>query len=182
MSGGVPAHRIHAIRGALFTRAAALLLAAAATTAAAVEPGEMAPDFTLPRLDTSGELRLSDLRGRWVYLDFWASWCAPCRESFPWMNRLTDDPAFGGVQILTVGLDRERADAEVFLRRHRPVFAVTWDGARRTVSNAYGVDALPAAYLIDPDGIVRHAHEGYRARDLKSLRRRLTAAIAAAAD
>lgn len=160
---------------------AALLLAFAIGTAGAIEPGEPAPDFELPRLDAPGTLRLSEFSGRWLYLDFWASWCAPCRESFPWMNRLADAPANGGLQVIAVGLDRDRGRAEAFLRRHAPAFAVVWDDGRRT-AGAYGVAALPAAYLIDPAGIVRYVHEGYDARDLPSLRRRLRAVIDAAAN
>lgn len=159
----------------------ALVLLCAVATAGAVEPGEAAPDFELPRLDAPGTLRLSELKGRWIYLDFWTSWCTPCRESFPWMNRLAAGPAPGGLRVVAVSLDRDRADAAAFLRRHNPAFAVAWDGGRET-ADAYGFEGLPAAYLIGPDGVVRYLHEGYRARDLASLRRRLEAAIAAAPD
>lgn len=177
-----PASRIHSVARRLSLPAAALALTVAAAAAGALEPGDAAPDFVLPRLDAPGELHLSDLKGRWVYLDFWASWCAPCRESFPWMNRLAGDPAFGGLRIVAVGLDRDRSDAEAFLRRYPPAFAVTWDGDRRATPGAYGVETLPAAYLIDPDGVVRYVHEGYGAHDLPSLRRRLDALTAATPD
>jgi thiol-disulfide isomerase/thioredoxin len=156
--------------------AAGLLLLLASAATHAIEVGDPAPAFELPRLDGDGELTLAELRGRWVYLDFWASWCVPCRESFPWMNRLASGAAPGDLRVVAVGLDRERDDAEAFLRRYPAEFAVVWDGDWRT-PEAYGVETMPSSYLIDPEGVVRFVHRGFRAADKKRLRQHLAAVI-----
>ena len=70
---------------------------------------------------------LSSLRGKVVYLDFWASWCVPCRQSFPWMNELQKRYADRGLTIIGVNLDHERADAEKFLRKLSPGFQIRFD-------------------------------------------------------
>lgn len=163
-------------RAILAALAAGLLLLLAAPTARSLEVGEAAPGFELPRLDGAGELTLAELRGRWVYLDFWASWCVPCRESFPWMSRLASGGAPGDLRVVAIGVDRERDAAEAFLRRYPADFPVVWDGDWRT-PEAYGVETMPSSYLIDPDGIVRFIHRGFRAADKKRLRRHLADVI-----
>lgn len=156
--------------------ACGLLLLLGSATVRALEVGDPAPGFELPRLDAPGELALTELAGHWVYVDFWASWCAPCRDSFAWMNRLVAGAAPGNLRVVAVGLDRERADAEAFLRRYPADFAVVWDGDWRTPER-WGIEAMPSSYLIGPDGTVRFVHRGFRAADKNRLRRHLAAVI-----
>ena len=154
----------------------------------------LAPDFQLPHLQdtapsdasmrcatdgTLAPLACSTLwRGQWVYLDFWASWCAPCRLSFPWMNRLQREWAPKGLQIVAINLDSQRDKALQFLQRHPAQFRVLWDAAGHT-AKAYDVQAMPMSYLIDPLGHIVSAHRGFteasaRATEL-DLRKRLAA-------
>lgn len=164
---------------ARFVRAAtlSLLLTAVSFAAQAVEVGEPAPGFELPRLGGDGQVRLADLEGHWVYVDFWASWCAPCRESFPWMNRLAASDEHGDLRIVAVGVDRKRSNAEAFDKKYESDFPVVWDSEQK-MPEAYGVKAMPSSYLIGPDGVVRYVHFGFRASDKKLLWRELAAVIA----
>ncbi len=109
-------------------------------------------------------VELSSWQGKVVYLDFWASWCVPCRQSFPWMNELQKRYADRGLTIIAVNLDHERADAEKFLRRLPPEFQIRFDPdgdwARR-----FGVQGMPTSVLLDRGGRSRFTHIGFRAAD-----------------
>ena len=154
----------------------------------------LAPDFQLPYLHgtasadaavqcaTPGaaatEACLAFWRGQWVYLDFWASWCTPCRQSFPWMNQLQSEWGPKGLQIVAINLDSQRDKAMQFLQRHPAQFTVLWDAAGQS-AKAYDVQAMPMSYLIDKQGKIVSAHRGFTdasARATESdLRKRLAA-------
>ena len=122
--------------------------------------GALAPDFALP--NASGELtRLGDQRGKVVYLDFWASWCAPCLRSFPWMNEMQRRYGSQGLRIVAVNLDQQRSDAEKFLQKMAPQFPVVFD-ASGTTPRAYQVKVMPSSFLIDRNGRLASAHTGFR--------------------
>jgi cytochrome c biogenesis protein CcmG/thiol:disulfide interchange protein DsbE len=126
----------------------------------ATEVGEPAPPFSLPTAD--GEtLALPDLRGRAVYVDFWASWCAPCRRSFPWMNEMQQRYGDRGLTIIAINVDRRRADAEQFLQTNAARFAVVYDD-RGATPQAYSVKGMPSSYLIDARGTVIDVEIGFR--------------------
>ena len=83
------------------------------------------------RLRDGETIALAHLRGRVVYVDFWASWCAPCRRSFPWMNEMQQRYADRGLTIVAINVDRRRADADQFLQINTARFAVVYDGGAR---------------------------------------------------
>lgn len=139
--------------------------------------GHPAPDFQLPRLDAPGTVQLSALSGHWVYVDFWASWCPPCRESFPWMSELASNDQLDELRIVAVGVDRKRANARKFLNQRDPAFIVAWDGDGSTPA-AYHVKAMPSSYLVDPNGIIRYIHLGFRNGQKQALREKIAAIIA----
>ena len=138
-----------------------LLLAAAAVTAsAAVQPSATAPDFTL-RSVGGANLRLAEQRGQVVLVNFWATWCGPCRQEMPHLNRLYDKYRSAGFVLLGVNIDddpRAAADLAAKLGVHFPVLLDT----DKRVSRAYDMSAMPATLLIDRDGRVRHLHRGYK--------------------
>lgn len=138
-----------------FTAIFAGLLLVLGSRASAAEP---APDFAIP--SKAGVVTLLDLRGRVVYLDFWASWCAPCRKSFPWMNEMAAKYGDQGLEIVSINLDKERALAEEFLRQVPAKFAVIYDPAGR-LAEQYRLIGMPTSYLIDRRGEVRHHHVGF---------------------
>ena len=109
-------------------------------------------------------LDLASLRGRVVYLDFWASWCAPCRQSFPWMETMKRTYGAQGLEIITVNLDRDRADADKFLRQFHPTFDVRLD-PKGELAESYKVQGMPSSVVIDRHGVVRFTHVGFRPVD-----------------
>lgn len=112
----------------------------------------------------AADLDLSAYRGKVVYLDFWASWCGPCKQSFPWMETLKDTYDRQGLTVIAVNLDMDRADADKFLNRFHPNFEVRFD-PKGKLATFYKVHAMPSSVLIDRHGVTRFTHEGYRAVD-----------------
>lgn len=107
---------------------------------------------------------LDQFRGRVVYLDFWASWCGPCRQSFPWMQTVTNKYEAQGLTIVAVNLDANRADAERFLKQFQPTFTVRFDPKGELAEN-YQVKGMPFSVLIDRHGVARFTHVGFRPID-----------------
>ena len=154
--------------------AVATALALTGACAVAVEPGQWAPDIDLP----AGQVaqRLSELRGKLVYVDFWASWCGPCRLSFPWMNDMQRKYGPKGLQVVAINLDAKRADADAFLARHPAAFALAFDPAGVS-ARRFGVLGMPSSVLIGPDGRVLYVHRGFRLDDRAELEARLAAPL-----
>jgi len=136
---------------------AALWLVAGGTHAGTV--GDAAPAFALPTAQ-GGTISLLQLRGQVVYVDFWASWCAPCRRSFPWMNEMQQRYGGRGVTIVAINVDARRADADRFLWQYPATFAVVYDGTGAT-PGAYAVKAMPSSFIIDPQGRIAGVEHGF---------------------
>ena len=138
-----------------------------------------AADFTLPA--RTGEVRLAELRGKVVYVDFWASWCGPCRSSFPWMAQLAERYQGRGFEVVAVNLDKDRTLAEAFLAEHLAKtpegFAVAFDPAGRT-AGSYQVAAMPTSFVIGRDGRVLLRHAGFDARRTDDVVKRIEEALA----
>jgi peroxiredoxin len=124
-----------------------------------------AEDFSvgLLRGDT---LKLRDQRGKAVMLNFWATWCAPCREEMPAMERLHQRYRQRGLVLLAVSVDTDASLVGPFLERYKLTFPVTLD-AKMSLANRYGVRALPASFLIDRDGYLAALALGPRAWDTR---------------
>jgi len=136
-----------------------MLLAAPSPSASAGKPAAgAAPAFRLPAVH--GTVALDSLRGRVVLVDFWASWCAPCERSFPWMNALHDSLAGRGLEIVAINLDKERSAADAFLAKHAPHFVVAFDPAGE-IAEDYRVMAMPTSYVIGRDGKILLTHPGF---------------------
>ena len=101
--------------------------------------------------------------GKVVVLDFWASWCVPCRRSFPWLNSMQAKFADRGLVIVGVNLDMERADAERFLEDYPAEFSIIYDD-NQELARAYGVVAMPSSYVIGRDGSIVAQHMGFKVK------------------
>ncbi len=138
---------------------AMVLLAFAVCPAWGAAVGQVAPG--LAANDAQGvPFDLARLRGQVVYLDFWASWCVPCRKSFPFMNDLVARHVSDGLAVVAVNVDGEAKDAAAFLARYPASFTVLYDSAGKAPT-AWGVVGMPSSFLIDRHGAVRAAHVGF---------------------
>ncbi|MBL8323914.1 MAG: TlpA family protein disulfide reductase [Rubrivivax sp.] len=153
----------HARRVLLTSLGAAALfgsLAVARRARAAVAPSMPAPDFTLKSAE-GGNLRLAELRGRVVLVNFWATWCGPCKIEMPHLNRIYEKYKSAGFVLLGVNIDEDPRQAAALATRMGLKFPVLFD-TDKAVSRRYALDSMPGTVLIDRDGKVRHVHKGYR--------------------
>ena len=139
--------------------------AAGSNNVVTVSPPVPAPDWTLPAIENAeGTLSMSDFRGKITYVDFWASWCGPCRLSLPALNSLntqfSDDP----VQFLAISVDVVEEDAWDFLKRYSVDYPVVID-TEGDIARMFAVDGMPSGYLLDAEGRVREIHIGFKQGD-----------------
>ena len=132
-----------------------------------VSAAEKAPDFQLPKID-GGTVQLSNLRGNVVYVDFWATWCPPCRESFPWMESMYQRYQDFGLQIVAISLDQKRDLIENFLKDHKASFTISQD-KEGGIAEAFKVKGMPSSYLVDRKGNIRLRHAGFNDSDKAEL-------------
>lgn len=119
----------------------------------------MAPNFTL-KSRSGKNIKLSELRGRVVMINFWASWCGPCRREMPVLEKLYKKYKSLGFVILGVNVDDKPEQAEYFLKQVKISFPILFDRDKK-ISEKYAVTAMPSSFFIDRDGILRSEHKGY---------------------
>lgn len=119
---------------------------------------------------------LADFKGKLTYVDFWASWCGPCRQSFPWMNEMQAKYGARGLQVVGINLDRKRDDAERFLAELPATFTIAFDAAGDSAKR-FGVKGMPTSVLVGPDGKVLYMHTGFRNEERAQLEGRIAAAL-----
>jgi thiol-disulfide isomerase/thioredoxin len=152
-------------------RLCAILIAASiAMSAFAMEPGQSAPNFDLA--GRTGSIKLNDFKGKAVYLDFWASWCGPCKQSFPWMNEMQSKYASKGFQIVAINVDQKINEANAFLKDNPAKFAVAFDPSGK-MPLTYAIKGMPTSFLIGPDGKVLSVHSGFRPEQRDELERQI---------
>lgn len=156
------------------TTAVLALAGLACTGAQAIEAGQPAPEFELP--GRQGNIKLSQYKGKTVYLDFWASWCGPCKQSFPWMNEMQSRYSGKGLQVLAVNLDQKPADATTFLGSTPAKFDVAFDHSG-TTPRLYAIKGMPTSVLIGPDGRVLQVHSGFKDEHRAELEARIKQAL-----
>lgn len=146
-----------------FAWAASTLAVGAAGAAdhasAALSGKRPAPAFTLP-IHTGGTVSLDSLRGKVVFVDFWASWCGPCKMSFPWLRAMHERYASKGLEIVAIDLDKSRDAADAFLAKIPAPFLVADDPSGKT-AEAFRVTAMPSSFLIAPTGEIIYSHAGF---------------------
>lgn len=122
--------------------------------------GKQAPDFAL-KSSTGQNLRLSEYRGEVVMINFWATWCGPCRQEMPLLDDLYNRYERVGFQLLGVNIDDDSNRAMAMMRELGVNFPVLFD-ASKDVSKLYEVNAMPVTVILDREGNVRHVHQGYK--------------------
>lgn len=147
----------------LLIRFSCLLLLLGAPSIGATVEKSAAPDFTLK--SASGEnVKLSELRGQVVMINFWASWCGPCRQEMPLLDGLHERYSPMGFTLLGVNVEKDSSKAQALLRDLGVSFPILFD-TENSVSEDYNVVAMPSTVIVDRDGNVRYVHHGYKPGD-----------------
>jgi thiol-disulfide isomerase/thioredoxin len=119
--------------------------------------------FALATSSASDTLVLDDYQGEVVVVDFWASWCVPCRRSFPWLNEMHAKYGEDGLVIIGVNLDANRKDAGAFLTDYPAAFRIYYD-TEAILAKEFGVEAMPSSFVIGRDGQVVARHLGFKVK------------------
>ena len=144
-----------------------LLLAAAVPASAAVPSGAPAPDFALPAR-SGGDMRLSELKGQVVMINFWATWCGPCRQEMPLLEQIHAKYEPLGFTLLGVNVEEDSAAAKAWLENMSGTFSVTFPilfDTKNGVAEQFGVEGMPSSVFVDREGKVRYVHRGYKPGD-----------------
>jgi peroxiredoxin len=148
-------------RRSLLALACAAALAPAAYGGA--QPGSPAPDFMLATRD-GGQVRLADLKGQVVMINFWATWCGPCRQEMPLLSQLHAKYEPLGFTMLGVNVEPDSAAAVAWLKGLEVTFPIAFD-TKNEVAGRFGVEGMPSSVLVDRNGQVRYVHRGYKPGD-----------------
>ena len=124
----------------------------------------------------AAELDLAAHQGKVIVVDFWASWCVPCRRSFPWLNSMQARYATDGLVIIGVNVDREREAADDFLRHIPADFEILFD-SEATLAKEFGVQGMPSSFVIGRDGTIKARHLGFKVKRQDEYEAALVAAL-----
>lgn len=120
---------------------------------------------------------LSAYQGKVVMLDFWASWCIPCRKSFPWLNEMQAAKESQGLVIIGVNVDEDRADAEAFLQRYEAKFKLEFD-PKGEYASFYDIPGMPTSLIFDRNGQLIHTHAGFKLNNIAEYETAIDSALA----
>jgi cytochrome c biogenesis protein CcmG/thiol:disulfide interchange protein DsbE len=135
--------------------------------------GTAAPEFEIPSQTGGAPLSPQSQAGKVVIIDFWATWCAPCRESFPFYQSLVEQHG-GEVVVLAVSVDEEPAKIPDFAKETGVTFPLGWDEGQ-VVAKLYNPEKMPTSYLVDKNGVVSHVHAGFADGDPAEIARHVDA-------
>jgi cytochrome c biogenesis protein CcmG, thiol:disulfide interchange protein DsbE len=166
----------------VYLRSAAALLETLALTVYAgslhaAKIGDIVPTVHLPTMNATPFELPPRRKNTVVYVDFWASWCGPCKQSFPWMNELHAKYAAQGLEIVAINVDTRRVDAERFLAQLPVKFDVAFD-PQGNIPRLFAISGMPSSFLIDGDGKIVLAHSGFRDSDRAIIEKAIVAALA----
>ena len=132
--------------------------------------GKPAPTFTLKTINGRSAISLDDVRGKVVIIDFWATWCAPCRRSLPRLAAL--ETGNSSLKLLAINVDDDRENAVDFLRRYHLNLTSLYDETK-LVADRYDVPEMPSALIVDKLGVVRFVHAGYNESDIELMKKEI---------
>jgi cytochrome c biogenesis protein CcmG/thiol:disulfide interchange protein DsbE len=153
----------------------ALISCLAVRTASALETGVIPPDFSLPSLEEKS-VRLSQYRGKVILLDFWASWCGPCRSSLPWLQLMQERYGNQGFQVVTVNVDSDK-DYAIGLLNSLGIKLLTLLDPAGHIPEIYGLESMPSSFLIGRDGTLSLVHTGFSRFDKGPLEHAIQAML-----
>jgi len=153
-----------------------MLILVAGLTASYAVAGDQAPNLDLKKLDNS-TFKLSDYRGDVLYVDFWATWCPPCRKSFPWMEEMHERYKDLGFKVVAISLDTKRSVIDQFLEKMTTSFIIAHDPSGDSATQ-FKVKGMPSSYLIDRKGNIHMTHLGFNDKDKSKLEEEIKKLIA----
>ena len=130
----------------------------------------------IPVNTDSHPIALQDLKGQVVYVDFWASWCGPCRKSFPWLNQMQQKHGAQGFNVIAINVDNDRELARKFLKENKADFTIGYD-TEGQLASAFQVKGMPSSFLIDRNGVIRHSHVGFREKESSLMEEQIQSLI-----
>lgn len=138
--------------------------------------GQPAPDLSIQTVNGKGKISNDSLKGKVAIVDFWATWCAPCRTSFPKLEELAKKHA-GKVEVVGVSVDDEKGGVADFAKENGATFAIGWDEGH-SIAERWKVKSMPTTVLLDASGNVRHVHAGFHDDEPEQIAKELTALLA----
>ncbi len=157
-----------------------LVLSLAIFPVLASNEGDQVPDCVVKNFyDKQGineKIELNKLKGKVVYVDFWASWCPPCKLSFPSLNTLYKELKGKGFEVVAINLDEEKQDAKKFLADVPVDFSIGYD-PEGECPRLFDVMAMPSAYILDKKGVIRTIHLGFKKADIIEIRKAVLALL-----
>jgi thiol-disulfide isomerase/thioredoxin len=142
----------------------------------AADEGDLAPAFAARSLNGDGTVSLGSYRGKVVYLDFWASWCAPCQAALPALEELRKEFPSDQFAVIAVNVDQDPEKALRLLEKHKIGYPSASDPEGK-LPETFGLKTMPTSYLIDRQGVVRVVHPGFRTSDVDGLRKQIRALV-----
>ena len=136
----------------------------------AVKVGDSAPSFSVDSVNGQGKVALAS--GKVTIVDFWATWCEPCKKSFPKYQELYVKYKASGLEIAAVSVDDEKGGIPAFAKSHGAKFPVGWDNGKK-IADQYKPENMPTAYVVDKNGVVKFVHKGYHDGEEKELEKEI---------
>ncbi len=127
--------------------------------------------------DKGKPIDLTAYKGKVVLVDFWASWCSPCRQSFPWLNKMQQKYEAKGLVIIGANVDENSEDANKFLKKHPALFKLLFD-PKGEHARYYKIPGMPTTLIFDRKGVLRHSHSGFKKKKTQEYEQIIEKALA----
>lgn len=148
------------------------------TLAFAAKPGDIAPACITEHINNGQTLDIANYKKKVNYVDFWASWCPPCKLSFPSLNKLHNELYKQDFEVMAINLDEDKNDTALEFLQHNPVKSTVAYAGEGKCPSGYNVMAMPTSYIIDRQGIVREVHLGFKEDSINKIRKTVLALLA----
>ena len=137
-----------------------------------VKDGDKAPTFTIDSMNGAGKMTVAP--GKVTIVDFWATWCEPCKKSFPKLQELYVKFKASGLEIVAISVDDEKNGITDFAKTHGAKFPVGWDDGKK-IAEKWKPENMPSSYIVGKDGVVKHVHRGYHDGEENEIEKELKA-------
>jgi thiol-disulfide isomerase/thioredoxin len=144
----------------------------AGTAEAKLKKGDTFPSDSVPTLDGKGKLDISKYKGKVVIVDFWASWCEPCKIELPALNALQKKYK-DKLVVVGVNLDEKKADANTFLKSHPVQLTLGYDGDKQVLAKKAEIETMPTSFIVDKNGVIQVRHQGFREDDAAKIEKEI---------